>query len=181
MTEQIVGKRYALALFNLAESAGLAYQIQENLELLSKLFEENAELKNFLEAPHISIEEKRKILQISLSQKVSELLLQFLFFLLEKDRIQQFSEIATQYDKLLKEKLGIVEARVTTASTLEKELALSLKEKLEKKTGKKVDLIFQTDPSLIGGIRVIIGNQIVDNSISSELCKLKENLLSLKL
>jgi F-type H+-transporting ATPase subunit delta len=180
MTEQTVGKRYALALFNAAESDELTHQVQENLTLLSELWEKNEELRGFMEAPQISTEEKKKILQTSLSEKVSELLLQFLIFLLEKGRFPQIPEIAAYYRKLLKEKMGIVEARVTTASPLDEELTLSLKEKLQKKTGKKIDLILQTDPSLIGGIRVIIGNQIIDNSISSELCKLKENLLSLK-
>lgn len=180
MTEQIVGKRYALALFNVAESAELTHQIQENLALLSELWEKNEELRAFLEAPHIATEEKGKILQETLRDKISELLLQFLLFLLEKGRFQQISEIATYYHKLLKEKMGVVEAKVTTASPLDEELSLSLKEKLQKKTGKKIDLVLQTDPSLIGGIRVIVGNQIIDNSISSELCKLKENLLSLK-
>ena len=180
MIDQMVGKRYALALFNAAELSDLTDQVQENLILLSGLWEKNEELRAFLEAPQIAKEEKTKILEQTLRDKISELLLQFLLFLLEKDRFQQISEIAEHYDKLLKEKLGIVEARVTTASPMDEKLALPLKEKLQKRTGKKVNLVFQTDPSLIGGIRVIIGNQIIDNSISSELCKLREDLLSLK-
>lgn len=180
MTDQIVCKRYALALFNAAESAGATQQIQENLFLISELWEKNAELRSFLEAPHISTEDKERVVQKSFREKISELLLQFLLFLLNKDRLQQISEIAIQYDKLLKEKLGIVESLVTTAFPLDEKLSLSLKERLEKKTRKKVNLIFETDPSLIGGIRVVIGNQIIDYSISSELYKLKENLLSLK-
>jgi F-type H+-transporting ATPase subunit delta len=180
MTEQMVGKRYALALFSAAESADLTDQVQGNLILLSGLWEKNEELRIFIEAPQIAKEEKTEMLQETLRDKISELLLQFLLFLLEKDRFQQISEIAKHYDKLLKEKQGIVEARVTTASPIDEKLALPLKEKLQRKTGKKVALVFQTDPSLIGGIRVIIGNQIIENSIRSELCKLREDLLSLK-
>ncbi|MDH4222794.1 MAG: F0F1 ATP synthase subunit delta [candidate division Zixibacteria bacterium] len=180
MIDQMVGKRYALALFNTAESSDLTDQVQENLVLLSGLWGKNEELRAFLEAPQIAKVEKTKILEQILRDKISELLLQFLLFLIEKDRFQQISEIAEHYNKLLKEKLGIVEARVTTASPIDEKLTLPLKEKLQKKTGKNVNLVFQTDPSLIGGIRVIIGNQIIDNSISSELCKLREDLLSLK-
>jgi len=180
MTDQIVSKRYALALFNAAESAGLTQDIQENLASISELWEKNAELRAFLEAPQIATEEKGKILQISFRGKISPLLLQFLLFLLSKGRLQQISEINSQYYRLLKEKIGLVEALVITASPLDEKLSLPLKQTLEKKTGKKVSLIFKTDPNLIGGIRVIMGNQVIDYSIRTELDKLKENLLSLK-
>jgi F0F1-type ATP synthase delta subunit len=59
MTDQIASKRYALALFNAAESAGegLSEQIQKELSFISDLWEKNAELRAFLEAPQISAEE----------------------------------------------------------------------------------------------------------------------------
>ncbi|MCJ7497472.1 MAG: ATP synthase F1 subunit delta [candidate division Zixibacteria bacterium] len=180
MTDQIVIKRYALALFNAAGSANLTREIQEDLSLISEFWEKNAELRAFLEAPQISHEEKGKMLQESFRGRISELLLQFLLFLLNKGRLQHISGINTRYDKLLKEKEGLVEAQVITVLSLDEKLSFPLKEILEKKTGKKVSLIFKTDPRLIGGIRVIIGNQIIDHSIRTELDKLKEKLLSVK-
>lgn len=180
MTDQIVIKRYALALFNSAESSGLTQEIQKDLSLISDFWEKNAELRAFLEAPQIAREDKGKMLQASFGGKISELLLQFLLFLLNKGRLQHLSGINTRYDKLLKEKEGLVEAQVITVLSLDEKLSFPLKETLEKKTGKKVSLIFKTDPGLIGGIRVIIGNQIIDHSIRTELDKLKERLLSLK-
>ena len=182
MTDQIAGKRYALALFNASESAGegLTEQIQNELSFISILWEKNAELRTFLEAPQISGEEKDKLLQTTFKGKISELLLQFLLFLLSKGRLENIFGINTQYDRLLKEKEGLVEAQVITASPLDEGLYASLKSKMEKKTGKKVSLIFKLDPEIIGGIRVIVGNQIIDHSIRTELDKLREDLLSLK-
>lgn len=180
MRDQVAGKRYALALFNAAESDGLTETIQGNLVLISEILEKNPELKVFLDAPHITTQEKEKILQTGFKEKVSELLLYFLLFLLSKDRLNQISEIAAQYDKLIKEKMGIVEIQVFTASPLDEKLSSPLKKTLEQKTGKKVNFIFKLDPGLIGGIRVIIGNQIIDYSIRNELYRLKDNLLSLK-
>lgn len=182
MIDQIASKRYALALFNAAESGedGLTEQIQKELSFISDLWQKNAELRAFLEAPQISGEEKEKVLQTTFKGKISELLLQFLFFLLSKGRLENIFGINTQYDKLLKEKEGLVEAQVITASPLDEGLSVSLKEKMEKKTGKKVSLIFKLDPEIIGGIRVIVGNQIIDHSIRTELDKLRENLLNLK-
>ena len=180
MTEELIGKRYALALFNSAEATDSVQTIKENLLSVSELWKKNTEFRTFLEAPHISTGEKEKSLQVSFKEKISKLLMQFLLFLLRKERFQHVSEIAAQYDKLLKAKLGIIEAVVTTASPIDKRLILSLQEKLESKTGKSINMILETDPSLIGGIRVILGNQIIEYSISSELSKLKESLLSLK-
>jgi F-type H+-transporting ATPase subunit delta len=182
MTDQIVSKRYALALFNAAESAGegLTEQVQKELSFISDLWEKNAELRAFFEAPQIPGEGKEKMLQLTFRGKISELLYQFLLFILSKGRTEQISGINSQYDKLLKEKEGLVEAQVITTSPLDEVLSVSLKEKMEKKTGKKVSLIFKLDPGIIGGIRVIVGNQIIDHSIRTELDKLRENLLSLK-
>jgi F-type H+-transporting ATPase subunit delta len=180
MTDQIVVKRYALALFNAAGSADLTREIKKDLSLISEFWEKNAELRAFLEAPQISREEKGKMLHESFGGRISELLLQFLLFLLNKGRLQHLSGINDWYDKLLKEREGLIEAQIITVLSLDEKLSYPLKEILEKKTGKKVSLIFKTDPGLIGGIRVIIGNQIIDNSIRTELDKLKEKLLSVK-
>jgi F-type H+-transporting ATPase subunit delta len=180
MTDQRVIRRYALALFNAAESVSLTQEIQKDLALISEFWEKNAELRAFLEAPQISREEKDKMLQISFKGKISELLMEFLIFLLRKGRLQHIAGINARYEKLLKEKEGLIEAQVITVLHLDEKLSFPLKEILEKKTGKKVSLIFKTDPRLIGGIRVIIGNQIIDHSIRTELDKLKEKLLSVK-
>ena len=180
MTDQIVIKRYALALFNAAESVSLTQEIQKDLALITEFWEKSAELRGFLEAPQIARGDKERMLQESFRGEISELLLQFLLFLLRKGRLQHISGINSRYDKLLKEKEGLVEAQVITVLYLDEKLSFPLKEILEKKTGKKVSLIFKTDPRLIGGIRVIIGNQIIDHSIRTELDKLKERLLSLK-
>ncbi|OGC79728.1 MAG: ATP synthase F1 subunit delta [candidate division Zixibacteria bacterium RBG_16_43_9] len=182
MTDQIVSKRYALALFNAAESAGegLTEQVQKELSFISDLWEKNAELRAFFEAPQIPGEDKEKMLQLTFRGKISELLLQFLLFLLSKGRLVHILEINTRYDQLLKEKEGLVEAQVITASPLDEGLSVSLKEKMEKKTGKKVSLTYKVEPEIIGGIRVIVGNQIIDHSIRTELDKLRESLLSLK-
>lgn len=182
MVDQIASKRYAVALFNAAESAGrgITEQIQKDLSLISDLWHKNAELRAFLEAPQISGEEKDKLFQTTFKGRISELLLQFLLFLLSKGRLENILGINTQYDDLLKEKEGLIEAQVITALPLDEKLSLSLKEKMEKKTGKKVSLIFKLDPQIIGGIRVIVGNQIIDKSIRTELDRLREDLLSLK-
>jgi F-type H+-transporting ATPase subunit delta len=103
-----------------------------------------------------------------------------LLFLLNRGRFENIFGINTRYDELLKEKEGLIEAQVVTASSLDEALSVSLKEKMEKKTGKKVSLIFKLDPLIIGGIRVIVGNQIIDHSIRTELDRLRENLLNLK-
>ena len=182
MIDQIVSKRYALALFNASESAGegLTEQTQKELSFVSDLWEKNSELRAFFEAPQIPGEDKEKMLQLTFRGKISELLYQFFLFILSKGRMEQICGINTDYDKLLKEKEGLVEAQVITASPLDEGLSVSLKEKMEKKTGKKVSLIFKLDPGIIGGIRVIVGNQIIDKSIRTELDKLRESLLSLK-
>jgi len=97
-----------------------------------------------------------------------------------KHRIQYLLSMAEEFQRLVKEDQGIVEARLITARSADQALVDQIRQELEENTGKKVEIKLEVDPSLIGGIVVILGDKIIDRSIRYQLSQLKEQMSALK-
>lgn len=175
-----VGSRYATALFNLADKEKRLEKIQEETQILTGFLKKGSPLYNFLTAPQIRDEEKETVVKNIWSGKIEKSLLNFLLFLLKKRRVQFFEQIALDFEKLYKEKLGIMEATLISVKKVEEKLQEKLINKLQKETGKKIQLLNKLDPAIIGGSILILANQVVDYSIRNRLNGLKERLLAVK-
>ena len=170
-----VGTRYSTALFNLADKEKRLEKIHQETQILAGFLKKRAPLHNFLTAPQIRDEEKEKVLKNIWSDKIEKFLLNFLLFLLKKRRVQFFEQIALDFEKLYKEKLGILEATLISVKTVEEKQQEKLIKKLQKETGQKIQLINKLDPALIGGSILILANQVVDYSIRNRLNNLKRS------
>jgi F-type H+-transporting ATPase subunit delta len=79
---------------------------------------------------------------------------------------------------LVDERLGRVQATVTSAQALDPATAASVQRALEKRTGKRVVITSNVDPSLIGGIVARVGDQVFDGSLKSKLEALRARILN---
>ena len=175
-----VGTRYSTALFNLANKEKKLEQIYKETQNLAGFLKKSSPLQNFLAAPQVRDEEKEKVVKNIWSGKIEGFLLNFLLFLLKKRRVQFFEQIALNFEKLYKEKLGIIEATLISVKTVEEKQQEKLINKLQKETGKKIQLINKLDPALIGGTILILANQVLDYSIRHRLNSLRDRLLAVK-
>lgn len=151
------------------------------LELLQfeQLLNRERELFLFFTNPAIPVPRKkaasREILQrLSFSSLTSN----FIFILLDNHRIQYFSEICKAYRKAVNERLGLVEARITTAAEVDGQIKSQLEFQLAQLTGKRVLLEFEVDRDLIGGVITRIGDTIYDGSVRQQLREIKARLSS---
>jgi F-type H+-transporting ATPase subunit delta len=179
MIESQVARRYATALFRTAKRIDQVERILEDLKAIADLLRKDPSLKNFLEAPQILDQYKKELFTTAFKHIVSEALFSFLILVLDKHRIQYLLGMAEEYERLVKEDQGILQARIVTARALDSVFRDRLKEELEKSTGKKIEMLLKIDPEIIGGIIVILGNQIIDKSIRHQLDELKEEMLAL--
>ena len=180
MISSKLAQRYALALFNSSSKNKILDSVSSDLKSLSLVWKENPKLKKFLEVPQILLQEKKGFLQQGFKGKIIDVVFQFLLLLLEKHRLNYFLEICEKFEKIVKEKEGIISAEVITATSLEDEMKEKLKEILEKKTQKKIEMVLKVDPEIIGGIIIKLKEEIIDQSLKHQLEVLKDNLLSLK-
>src|SRR3990172_12896516 len=114
-----VGTRYSAALFNLEDEENELDKIQKEIRILAGFLKKGTPLHNFLTAPQIRDEEKETVVKNIWSGKIEKSLLNFLLFLLKKRRVQFFEQIALDFEKLYKEKLGIIEATLISVKTVE--------------------------------------------------------------
>ncbi len=102
----------------------------------------------------------------------------FALLLLERGRISALPAIARAYKQLVDERLGRVQATVTSAQPLDPATAASVQRALEKRTGKRVVITSNVDPSLIGGVVARVGDLVFDGSLKSKLEALRARILN---
>jgi F-type H+-transporting ATPase subunit delta len=173
-----VASRYSRALFKLAASKEELEKRQQDLEGVVSILQSLPKLGQFLSAPQISRVDKEKVLEKSLGSKLDPQLLHFMLFLLEKGRLKHLPEISRAYHRMVKESLGILEASLITAVPAEAKIKENLQKKLEIAYQKKIEMKEKTDPQIMGGVILVVANQVMDWSIRDRLSSLKDNLLS---
>jgi F-type H+-transporting ATPase subunit delta len=100
----------------------------------------------------------------------------FVRVLAENGRLDVLGEIRSQYEALKNEREGVVEAEVYTAFEMDAAQTADLVARLEKNTGRKVRAKVSVDKSLIGGVKVVIGDKVIDGSARAQLAALETAL-----
>lgn len=163
-----IGKRYAEAIYEVAEVKGTVKEIYEVLNSVMELYKKDVDFKNFITHPLIKNNEKMEALRKIFSSS-SEEDIEILFYILEKGRISEIREIVAEYVKIDYAKNHILDVEATFAVELTQEQKDKLSKNLEIKTGKKIKLVVNVDKSLIGGGIIKIGDEVIDGSIRRQL------------
>jgi len=176
MSQRTVARRYATALYQEADDAGVLEGVDDDVFMLRQSLDSNRELSRFFKSPVISQEKKDAILRELLEDRVQELTVRFLRLLVEKDRETMTKAILDQYQALRDEQRGIVDAEVTVAHELSEEDQDAVVDVLERRTGQSVRLHVHQNRDLIGGIVIRIGDHVFDGSVRNKLTNLHHRL-----
>lgn len=171
-----VAKRYATALFRAAVKAGTADRVHDELVGLLTTLEDNPSFKGFALSPQVLTKEKKDVIEKTFRGRASELFIDFLLLLIDKNRFFVIEEIIEAYRYLYEQHRGIVEVKVITAIPLDAHMERKVADKLERELGKTIRLSPVTDPSIIGGVVLMMEDKIIDGSIRYKLEKLKREL-----
>lgn len=172
---------YSKALFNLEASEEVLNERLYALIRFQKLLKENKEVRRFFFSPDIPLLKKQEIVEKGLSKTQDKIFINFLKVLLDKGHIKDLVEITDSYKELVYQKMNIIEAKIKTPFSLDENEKKKIKESLENKFKKEIQLNEVIDPDLIGGFTLLVNNQLMDFSLSGKLNKLKEDLLAINL
>jgi F-type H+-transporting ATPase subunit delta len=184
MGPSIIARNYAETLLELANrhgGSGTVDEYAEAIDEVAELLEREPLIREFLETPRIDIPSKQKALQASFGGRVPDLFLRFLRVVVENRRQGMFGEIAKQYQLLVDEMRGRVRADIAVAREADEALKREIVSSLERRLGKDVIATFNVDPSLIGGIVIRIGGQVLDGSLRRRTAGLRRRLLHSRL
>ena len=179
MTNTVVARRYARALFALGKEAG-AKELDSYGATLSKLdalLADNPALDKIFRSPVIGVAEKRELVSSLLkSVAADKTMTNFCLLLADKNRLDGLRDIATYYGTLLDAENGIIRGRLVTAVSLDAKKQGKLKTMLEKKAGKSIELTFDVDPSILGGVVLRVGDRVMDGSLRAQLALLRDTI-----
>jgi F-type H+-transporting ATPase subunit delta len=174
----LVEKRYAEALVNISVEKNMIEKHQEELGLVADLYSSQENFKNFLLNPETDINTRKDLLRNVFKGRIQDEILSFLLLLLDKGRIKYLQGIFDEYVRLAEEKQNILSMDIMAAAPLQSSQVESIKEKfrrLYKASSVKASVII--DESLVGGVRVQIGDKLMDGSIKGRLKELQGILL----
>ena len=173
-----VARRYAQALFGLAQEKGMMDQIEGDLALVVQTLRENSDVQRVVQHQDIPPEAKIRLVKEIFQGKVSPLTLNFLGVVLSKRREEYLPDIYNRYLEQANITRGVVEAEVRSAVPLAQEQTEALAQRLGTKLGKTLKLKTRVEPALMGGIVVRVGDTLLDGSVRTRLQRLRERLLN---
>lgn len=171
-----IASRYASGLYSIALDANKVSVWQEEIKTIQKLFLENREFLDVLTSAFLSLEEKEKMLDNTLVG-VDPNIVNLIKLLVKNHRQRYILDTFQAYNSLANELRGVKEGLIYSTYRLDDKTLTKIRQKIEGVEGCEVDLLNIIDPTLIGGVRVVIDGHIYDGSIKSHLAKLKESLL----
>ncbi len=180
MLENSAVERYGKALFELAVEENQLGLFGKELSGIYDILVNHSDLERLLNHPRIQEDDKKDLMNKILGSEVSPLILNFIMLIIDKGRESLLKEIIKYYQYLEREARGILEVEVFTAFELTSDNQQKLNTKLSKLTGKEVELKMMIDSTLVGGIKLKIGDQIIDGSIKRHLELIKENLANIQ-
>ena len=172
-----ISNRYAKALLEIAKEKNILDAVSNDMKLILNTLKESKELKIALKSPIIKESDKLNILKEIFSSKVSLESMQFVEFVLEKNRIEILSDISRRFVELVDEIQGFVEVEVASIDLLDNNQKELLKNKLESITNKKVRLSYKIDKNLIGGFTARVKDKVFDASVKHQLENLRKSFL----
>ena len=167
MTE--VGTVYGEALYDLAASEGLEQEILKQLKVLDESFSQEPNFMRLLASHSLSKDERCGILENSFREKVHLYVLNFLKILTEKGYISKFSDCVHAYQQKYFVMHNILPVTAVTAVALDDSQRARLIEKLEKLTGKTINLMNRVDSGVLGGVRLDFDGKCVDDTVAHRL------------
>lgn len=170
-----IARPYAEALFSSVKPADLSPTLVQLTELaqLSAMPDVSVLANN----PKISADELSKLLSGMVKTKLDDTVTAFLRLLNQNHRLAAMSEIAAQFELLKNQSEGAAEVLISSAFPLEGDALSSLLTGLKKRFGnKELRPTIEVDPSLIGGVRVQVGDEVLDSTVKAQLATMQASL-----
>jgi len=174
----IIARPYATAVFSLAMAANDLPQWSEVLDVLAEI-SKNSQINKLLYNPRVTWQQRATLINecaVDALREAPQQINNFIKLLAVNNRLVVLPEIAAFYRELCAEKAQIIKAQIISAVILEKQQQEKLQQALSKRLQREIEMQYQQDEALIGGMIIRIGDHIIDSSIRGKLEKMRKNL-----
>ena len=176
MPHLVAARRYAEALFQLAMRDDKVDAWRADIGYACELAQDERVVRA-IDSPAVPFSQRRHALEELLGSHVSTQVLNLALLLAQRGRLSIMPAVSDEYDDLVRHSRGIVGATVTSPSPLSAKELATLKRRIEELAGARGELTTETEPALIGGLCVMIGDRQIDDSVRSRLGRLRGQLV----
>ena len=171
-----IARKYANALLESAIEADKADKVYNDLLFIAETINANPELANALLNPVVKIEDKKAIADKIFSIHTDKITIDFIFILIDSNRLNVLDEIINQYSVIYNEANNIVKPLIISAIELDETQKQKIVEKLQNKLMKTVQPEYIKDEKIIGGLIIEIGDKTIDCSLKTKFETMKKQL-----
>ena len=175
-----IAQTYAEALFSLGLEDKKLTKLQDEGKALSEIIHDNEDFLLLIDSRFMSCEERQDITS-KILKDFDEDIVNFVKVLITNNRTNYIKDVLEAFNSLCNEYKGVKEGLIYSAFPLNKETINKIKNKISQIEGMDVELISRIDPSLIGGVKVVINSHVYDGSIKNQLEKMQIDLLGKEL
>lgn len=172
-----VASRYAQALFEYACELNKVDLWQQQMRLVYQVFQQDPQIGDFFSHIRIEADQKKSVFKQIFSERVDSDLVNFFCLLIDKRRVNQFSEIAKEFHIMCNQSKGIKEGVVYSTRLLDIEEIKQIERSVSEKMKLNVELTNKLDPKLLSGVRVIVDDVVMDGSLRNKIDTLRHVLL----
>lgn len=170
-----IAEVYSRALFEVAKEHGVLDRVRDELGQFADALDGDRNLQVFLFSPYFSSEEKRDGVGRIVTD-ADERLVNFLELLAERHRMPALSRIRRSFDALWAEENRLLPVTVTSAVELDEGLVEDIGKRIGEQTGRRVELSSSVDPGVLGGLKVQVGNMVLDATLRNRLEQLRKQV-----
>ena len=170
-------KKYAQAAYKIAVKEQDANKISVRLHNVRNILKSVPELNQLLITRRVSVQDKTAIFKNILDNKISDIEIDLIGLLIENGYMSLFSEVVKYFDYILEKNSEIIKVQITSSTNLLDNEIQRIISKIENIVQKKVDIEMETDTSMMGGIKLRVGNTLIDGSVSNRLQKMRDTLI----
>ena len=171
-----IADRYGQALFSLAEDSKKVSSLQEEVRTLRAILNDNPDFMMVLDSSFLSVEERKEILEKTLIG-VDKDLLSLIKILIENHRIKYLNDVLQSFNSYCNDSFGVKEGLLYSTEPVDKKTIVEIEKQISNLESCKIELINKIDPSLIGGVKVVINDHVYDGTIKNRLEELRNSLL----
>ena len=175
---KLISKTYGDALLEIAKEEKKVDLLLEEVTAVMEILKDNPEFSKLMNNPRISVDEKQTVMSNVFEGRISKELMGFFSMIVNKGRYDHIDEILTYFQDEVKKIKGIGVAYVTTPIELSDTQKKSVEKRLLDTAGfKQMEMHYDIDPTLVGGLRIRIGDRVVDSSIHTKILKMQQDMM----
>ena len=173
-----VAQTYAESLWDLAVEADVVDEVADELAQSVRLIDDQPQLRAMFDSPAINADRRARSIKAIFEGKVSSLTYRFLQVANDKGRLDQLAGVQIAFDQRLKDERGEVDVDLYTAQPLSDAQKASVAAKVSASIGRQAVVTAHLDESMLGGLKLRIGDKLIDGSVATQLNKMKRKMIS---